>query len=247
MDANISGKVIVITGASSGIGWATAQKLSEQGAIVSLGARRIERLETLVEEIKARGGHAFAHRTDVTKKEDLEDLVNATVAKFGKVDVIVNNAGVMPLSLIESLKFEEWNQMIDVNIKGVLHGIAAVLPYFKAQKSGQVITISSVAGHLVAPTSAVYSATKFAVRALSEGFRQEVKPYNIRTTIISPGLTESELSHTITVEEVKNAIDELRKMSIPALSIANAIAYAIAQPEEVDTSEIIIRPTSQPM
>lgn len=247
MNTNISGKVIVITGASSGIGLATAKKLSEQGAIVSLGARRIERLEELVAEIKANGGKAIARRTDVINRVDLENLVKDTVAEFGKVDVIVNNAGVMPLSLIESLKFEEWNQMIDVNIKGVLHGIAAVIPYFKAQKSGQVINISSVAGHIVAPTSAVYSATKFAVRAISEGFRQEVKPYNIRTTIISPGLTESELSNTISVEEVKTSIDEMRKMSIPAVSIANAVAYAIAQPEDVDTSEIIIRPTSQPM
>lgn len=247
MDNNISGKVIVITGSSSGIGWATAKKLSEQGAIVSLGARRIDRLQSLVEEINSKGGRAYARTTDVTKREDLENLVADTVREFGKVDVIVNNAGVMPLSLIENLKYDEWDQMIDVNIKGVLNGIAAVLPYFKAQKSGQVINISSVAGHMVAPTSAVYSATKFAVRAISEGFRQEVKPYNIRTTIISPGLTESELSHTISVEEVKTSIDELRKMSIPAVSIANAIAYVISQTEEVDTSEIIIRPTLQPM
>ncbi len=247
MNNNILGKVIVITGASSGIGWATAKKLSEQGAIVSLGARRLDRLKSLVEEITSNGGRAYARTTDVTKREDLENLVADTIKEFGKVDVIVNNAGVMPLSLIESLKYDEWDQMIDVNIKGVLNGIAAVLPYFKAQKSGQVINVSSVAGHLVSPTSAVYSATKYAVRAISEGFRQEVKPYNIRTTIISPGLTESELSQTISVEEVKTSIDELRKMSIPAVSIANAIAYAISQTEEVDTSEIIIRPTLQPM
>lgn len=247
MNNNILGKVIVITGASSGIGWATAKKLSEQGAIVSLGARRLDRLKSLVEEITSNGGRAYARTTDVTKREDLENLVADTIREFGKVDVIVNNAGVMPLSLIESLKYDEWDQMIDVNIRGVLNGIAAVLPYFKAQKSGQVINVSSVAGHLVSPTSAVYSATKYAVRAISEGFRQEVKPYNIRTTIISPGLTESELSQTISVEEVKTSIDELRKMSIPAVSIANAIAYVISQTEEVDTSEIIIRPTLQPM
>ncbi|MBB5645634.1 SDR family oxidoreductase [Pedobacter cryoconitis] len=247
MNTNISGKVIVITGASSGIGLATAKKLSEQGAIVSLGARRMDKLEELVRAIETNGGQAIARRTDVSNRIDLENLVKDTVQEFGKVDVIVNNAGVMPLSLLESLKFDEWDQMIDVNIKGVLHGIAAVLPYFKAQKSGQVINVSSVAGHIVAPTSAVYSATKFAVRAISEGFRQEVKPYNIRTTIISPGLTESELSNTISVEQVKTSIDEMRKMSIPAISIANAIAYAIGQPEDVDTSEIIIRPTLQPM
>lgn len=244
---NISGKVIVITGASSGIGLATAKKLSEQGAIVSLGARRLDRLDELVNEIKANGGQAIARRTDVSNRTDIANLVKDTVAEFGKVDVIVNNAGVMPLSLLESLKFDEWDQMIDVNIRGVLHGIAAVLPYFKAQRSGQVINVSSVAGHIVAPTAAVYSATKYAVRAITEGLRQEVKPYNIRTTIISPGLTESDLALTISVEEVKSAIDEMRKMSIPAVSIANAIAYAIAQPEDVDTNEIIIRPTSQPM
>lgn len=247
MSTNISGKVIVITGASSGIGFATAKILSEQGAIVSLGARRIERLEALVTEIKANGGQALARQTDVTNREDLAALVHDTVKTFGKIDVIVNNAGVMPLSLIEDLKFDEWDQMINVNIKGVLHGLAAVLPYFKAQKSGQVINVSSLAGHIVAPTSAVYSATKFAVMAISEGFRQEVKPYNIRTTVISPGLTESELSHTISVEAVKNSIDELRKMSISADGIANAISYAISQPEDIDISEMIIRPTTQPM
>lgn len=247
MNTNISGKVIVITGASSGIGFATAKKLSKEGAIVSLGARRIERLEDLVNEIKANGGQAMARQTDVTKKEDLAALVKDTIEAFGKVDVIVNNAGVMPLSLVEDLKFEEWNQMIDVNIKGVLHGIAAILPYFKEQKSGQVINVSSLAGHMVAPTSAVYSATKAAVLMLTEGFRQEVKPYNIRTTIISPGLVESELSHTISVEYVKTSIDELRKLSIPADSIANAISYVVSQPDDVDVSEMIIRPTAQPM
>ncbi|SEW49629.1 SDR family oxidoreductase [Chitinophaga arvensicola] len=247
MSINISGKVIVITGASSGIGLATAKILSAQGAIVSLGARRIERLTPLVEEINSRGGKALARRTDVSVREDVLALVADTVAAFGKVDVMVNNAGVMPLSLIEDLKFEEWNQMIDVNVKGVLYGIAAVLPYFKQQRSGQVINVSSLAGHMVAPTSAVYSATKAAVLMLSEGFRQEVKPYNIRTTVVSPGLVESELSHTISAVEVKVAIDELRKLSIPAENIANAIAYVISQPEEVDVSEILIRPTAQPM
>ncbi|MBB5636834.1 NADP-dependent 3-hydroxy acid dehydrogenase YdfG [Pedobacter cryoconitis] len=247
MNTNISGKVIVITGASSGIGYATAKKLSEQGAIVSLGARRIEKLEALVKEITAHGGQALARRTDVGQKEELAALVSDTVKAFGKVDVIVNNAGVMPLSLIEDLKFDEWDQMINVNIKGVLYGLAAVLPYFKEQKSGQVINVSSVAGHMVAPTSAIYSATKSAVLMISEGFRQEVKPYNIRTTIISPGLTESELSDTISVAAVKTSIEELRKMSISAESIANAIAYVISQPEDVDVSEMIIRPTTQPM
>lgn len=245
MNTDISGKVIIITGASSGIGFATAKKLSEQGAIVSLAARRIDRLEDLVAEIKTKGGQAMARKTDITKHEDLKALVEETISLFGKVDVIVNNAGVMPLSLIEDLKFEEWNQMIDVNIKGVLNGIAATLPHFKAQKSGQVINVSSLAGHMVMPTSAVYSATKAVVLLLSEGFRQEVKPYNIRTTIISPGLVESELSHTISVAEVKASIDEFRKLSIPAENIANAISYVISQPFDVDINEIIIRPTAQ--
>lgn len=247
MNANILGKVIIITGASSGIGFATAKLLSEQGAKVSLAARRIDRLEALVAEINQSGGSAIAHQTDVTKSEDLTALVAKTLAEFGRIDVMINNAGVMPLSLIEDLKFDEWNQMIDVNIKGVLQGMAAVLPSFKAQKSGQVINVSSLAGHIVAPTAAVYSATKAAVLMLTEGFRQEVKPYNIRTTIISPGLVESELSHTITVEAVKTAIDELRKLSIAAQNIAQAVAYVIAQPADVDVSEMIIRPTSQPM
>lgn len=247
MSTNIKGKVIVITGASSGIGLATAKTLSAQGAIVSLGARRIDRLTALVEEVTANGGKALVYQTDVTKKEDLSSLVEATVKAFGKVDVIVNNAGVMPLSLVEDLKYDEWYQMIDVNIKGVLHGVAAVLPYFKAQKSGQIINVSSLAGHIVAPTAAVYSATKAAVLMLTEGLRQEVKPYNIRTTIISPGLVESELAHTISVAAVKDAIDEMRKQSIPASGIADAIAYVINQPENVDVNEMIVRPTIQQM
>lgn len=245
MTTTISGKVIVITGASSGIGLATAKKLSEQGAIVSLAARRIDRLEALAEEITAKGGQAMAMKTDVTQSGDLKILIEETVRRFGKVDVLVNNAGIMPLSLIEDLKIDEWNQMIDVNIKGMLNGIAGVLPYFKTQKSGQVINVSSLAGHMVMPTSAVYSATKAAVLMLSEGFRQEVKPYNIRTTVISPGLVESELAHTISVENVKASIDEFRKIAISAEHIANAISYAISQPADVDLNELIIRPTAQ--
>lgn len=247
MNTNISGKVVVITGASSGIGYATARKLSELGAIVCLGARRIKKLETLVNDISNSGGKAMARQTDVGKREDVLALVEQTVKTFGRIDVIVNNAGVMPLSLLEDLKYEEWDQMIDVNIKGVLHGIAAVLPYFKAQRAGQIINVSSTAGHSTAPTAAVYSGTKAAVLMISEGLRQEVKPYNIRTTIISPGLTESELATTISVDAVKSYIEDIRQMAIPAESIANAIAYAIAQPEQIDVNEMVIRPTAQSM
>lgn len=247
MNNSISGKVIIITGASSGIGLATAKLLAKEGAILSLGARRKEKLDELVAEITAEGGKATAFATDVSKRKDVEALVEHTLKTFGKIDVLFNNAGVMPISMLESLLYDEWEQMIDINIKGVLYGIGAVLPHFIEQKSGHFINVSSVAGHIVAPSSAVYSGTKFAVRAISEGLRQEVKPYNIRTSIISPGVTESELTHTITDEKVKPFINDLSGMAISAESIARAVAYVISQPEDVDISEMIIRPTAQPM
>ncbi len=243
----IKGKVVVITGASSGIGSATAKLLASKGAIVSLGARRIDRLESVVAEIESDGGKALAVATDVSKREDVQNLISQTIEKFGKIDVLFNNAGVMPISFLENLKYDDWEQMIDVNIKGVLYGIGAALPHFKAQKSGQFINVSSVAGHLVSPSSAVYSGTKFAVRAISEGLRQEVKPYNIRTSIISPGLIESELKHTVTDEVMKPMVEQMTQMAISADSIARAVAYVIEQPEDVDVNEMIIRPTQQPM
>lgn len=247
MSSNITGKVIIITGASSGIGLATAKLLAEKGAILSLAARRKNKLDELVKEIRDAGGKAEAFTTDVSKRGDVDAMVSGTIAAFGRIDVLFNNAGVMPLSMLESLRYDEWEQMIDVNIKGLLNGIGAVLPHFKAQQGGQFINVSSVAGHIIAPSSAVYSATKFAVRAISEGLRQEVKPYNIRTSIISPGITESELTNGITEENIKPMISQIKSMAIPADSIARAVAYVIEQPDDVDVNEMIIRPTAQPM
>lgn len=245
MNNNIKGKIVAITGASSGIGEAVARHLAAQGAKVSLGARRKDKLDTLVEEITKAGGTAIAFTCDVTDKDQVDNFLKGTVAAFGKLDVMFNNAGIMPLSLLENLKVEEWISMIDVNIKGLLYGIGSALPYFKDQKSGHFINTASVVGHFVPPTAAVYSATKFAVRAISEGLRQELTPYNVRCTIISPGLTQSELTNTINDNDIKNAIGDAMKMAISAESIARSVAYAIEQPDDVDVNEIIIRPTAQ--
>ncbi|SHM65572.1 SDR family oxidoreductase [Roseibium suaedae] len=246
MTDNISGKVIVITGASSGMGEAAARHLAGKGAKLVLGARRAERLDALVAEIAASGGEARSVPTDVTRLEDVKSLVDAAVDGFGKVDVLINNAGIMPLSPFESLKVDEWSNMIDVNIKGVLHGIAAVLPHMKSQKSGHVITTASVAAHLIFPASGVYSGTKFAVRAICEGFRQEVKDYNIRTTLLSPGAVKTELLDHITDEAVQSVNrDYVGQVGIPADSFARMAAFAISQPEDVDVNEIIFRPTAQ--
>ncbi|MGY9049929.1 oxidoreductase [Puniceibacterium antarcticum] len=246
MSNNIQDKVVVITGASSGMGESAARHLASLGAKVAMGARRTERLDALVYEITAAGGEAIAVATDVTKPDDVKRLVDMAVEAYGRIDVIINNAGIMPLSPIESLKIDEWDRMIDVNIRGVLHGIAAALPHMKAQKSGQIITTSSVAGHVIFPASAVYSGTKFAVRAISEGLRQEVKPYNIRTTILSPGAVKTELLEHISDEEVKAAnSDYVGQVGIPADSFARIAAFAISQPEDVDINEVIFRPTAQ--
>jgi len=242
----IEGKVIVITGASSGMGEAAARHLSAQGAAVVLGARRIERLQALTNEITASGGRALAVQTDVTDREQVERLVNAAVENHGRIDVLINNAGVMPLSPLERLKVDEWDQMIDVNLKGVLYGIAAALPHMKEQKSGHIINLSSVAGHKLFGGSAVYSATKFGVRALSEGLRQEVKPYNIRTTIISPGAVKTELLEHISEKDIQKANQEyVGQVGVPADSFARIVAFAISQPEELDINEILFRPTGQ--
>ena len=245
MGNNIEGKVVIITGASSGIGEAVAKHLTALGAKVSLGARRKEKLDQIVQDIEQSGGSARAFITDVTKKEDLDALVKNTIEAFGRVDVIFNNAGLMPLSRLENLHYEEWEKMIDTNIKGVLYGIGAILPVFKEQKSGHFINVSSVAGHRVGPGAAVYSATKFAVRAISEGLRQEVKPYNIRTTIISPGAIKTELPDTITDQKIKEVMQPVLDIAISPESIARAVAYVIEQPEEFDVNEIILRPTAQ--
>ena len=248
MADNIAGKVIVITGASSGMGEATARDLAEKGAKIVLGARRKDRLDKIVEEIEAADGEAIALETDVTRLEDVQALVKAATDKFGKLDVIFNNAGLMPLSHLESLKIDEWNQMIDVNIKGTLYGIAAALPVFKEQKSGHVINVSSVYGHKTVATGAVYCATKHAVRSLSEGLRQEVKDYNVRVTVISPGAVDTELTDHITEEgtgdEVRGSVKEI---AVPARTMADMVSFAVSQPENVDVNEILFRPTVQPV
>lgn len=246
MSNNIEGKVVVITGASSGNGEATARFLSAQGASVVLGARRVDRLQALTDELTGRGGKALAVTTDVTHCDQVHRLVDAGVQTFGRIDVMLNNAGLMPHSPLERLKIDDWNRMIDVNLKGVLYGIAAALPYMKQQKSGHFINVSSVAGHKVRPGSAVYAATKTAVLVLSEGLRQEVKPYNIRTTVISPGALATELANSITEPDVAENISKfMHEIALPADSFARAVAFAISQPEEVDVNEILFRPTRQ--
>jgi NADP-dependent 3-hydroxy acid dehydrogenase YdfG len=245
MSNNIEGKVVVITGASSGLGEATARLLSAQGASVVLGARRIDRIQSLADELTGSGGKALAIPTDVTHYNQVKRLVDAAVQTFGRIDVMINNAGLMPHSPLERLKIEDWNRTIDVNIKGVLYGIAAALPYMKQQKAGHIINVSSVAGHKVRPTSAVYAATKAAVLTLSEGLRQEVKPYNIRTTVISPGAVATELPNSVTEPDIAENVRKSYEIAIPAASFARAVAFAMSQPEEVDVNEILFRPTRQ--
>lgn len=246
MKENIEGKIVVISGASSGLGEAAAKHLSALGATVVLGARRADRIKELANEITNNGGKALAVAADVTQLDEVKKLVDSAVEQFGRVDVILNNAGIMPLSPMDRLNVQEWNKMIDVNIKGVLNGIAAVLPYMKEQKSGQIINTSSVAGHKIFTGSAVYSATKFAVRALTEGLRMEVKPYNIRTTIVCPGAVKTELLEHITETDIQQANQEyVGTVGISPDSFARVVAFAISQPEDVDVNEIIFRPTSQ--
>lgn len=246
MKNNIEGKVVVITGASSGLGAATAQHLSAQGAIVVLGARRKERIDALADKLGTAGGKAIAVETDVAQRDQVKRLVDTAVQTYGRIDVMINNAGLMPQSLLENLKIDEWDRMIDVNIKGVLYGIAAALPYMKQQQAGHIINVSSVAGHKVGPGAAVYSATKHAVLTLSEGLRQEVKPYNIRTTVISPGAVATELPNTVTDPAVAERINKLyTEIAIPADSFARAVAFAVGQPDDVDINEILFRPTLQ--
>jgi NADP-dependent 3-hydroxy acid dehydrogenase YdfG len=244
MTEGIAGKVVVITGASSGLGEATARALAREGAKLVLGARRLDRLQALAKDLSL--GEKAAVSTDVTKPEQVKRLVDTAVQARGRVDVIINNAGLMPHSPLERLKIDDWNRTIDVNIKGVLYGIAAALPHMKAQKSGHIINVSSVAGHLVRPGGAVYSATKHAVRVISEGLRQEVKPYNIRSTIISPGAVATELPDSITEPDVAAGIkDFYQHYAIPADSFARAVIFAMSQPEDVDVNEILFRPTRQ--
>ena len=246
MTQGIENKVVVITGASSGLGEATARHLSALGATVVLGARRVERLQTLVAELTAGGAKALAVATDVTDSEQVKRLVQAAVETYGRIDVMLNNAGLMPHSPLDRLRIDEWDRMIDVNIKGVLYGIAAALPHMQRQKAGHIINVSSVAGHKVGPGSAVYAATKHAVRALTEGLRQEVKAYGIRTAVISPGAVSTELPNTISDAEVAERVSRLyEQVAIPADSFARAVAFAMSQPEDVDINEILFRPTRQ--
>ncbi len=245
MSNNIAGKIVVITGASSGLGEATARHLSEQGAVVVLGARRIDRIAVLAKELAGSEGKTIAVQTDVTQCEQVKKLVEAAVEKYGRIDVMINNAGLMPHSPLDRLKIDDWDRMIDVNIKGVLYGIAAALPYMQKQKSGHIINVSSVAGHKVRPASAAYAATKHAVLALSEGLRQEVKPYNIRTTVISPGAIATELPNSVTEPDIADNVRKIYEIAIPADSFARAVAFAISQPDDIDVNEILFRPTLQ--
>jgi NADP-dependent 3-hydroxy acid dehydrogenase YdfG len=246
MNNNIEGKVVVITGASSGNGEATARYLSSRGATVVLGARRADRLQSLADELTRKGGKALAIQTDVTEVNQVKRLVDEAVKTFGRIDVMINNAGLMPHSPLERLKIDDWDRTIDVNLKGVLYGIAAALPYMKQQKSGHFINVSSVAGHKVRPGSAVYAATKTAVLVISEGLRQEVKPYNIRTTVISPGALATELPNSITEPDVaENVRKFVQEVALPAESFARAVAFAMSQPEDMDVNEILFRPTRQ--
>ncbi|MDL4843178.1 SDR family oxidoreductase [Aquibacillus rhizosphaerae] len=243
---NIKDKVVIITGASSGIGEETAKELAQNGAKVVLAARRENRLKEIQKVIEDKGNTATYKVTDVTSFDEMESLAQTAHEKFGKVDVIVNNAGLMPLSFLNKRKINEWNTMIDVNIKGVLNGIGAVLPYMREQKEGHVVNISSVAGHSVGPGSAVYSGTKFAVRAITEGLRKEESASsNIRATIISPGAIETELTDHITDEDIRAATGEIKKMAIEPEHIARTIRFAIEQPEEVGINEMVVRPTVQ--
>jgi len=244
--SNIADKVVVITGASSGIGESTAKLLARHGAKVVLAARRKDRLDAAVQEIAAAGGTAISCAVDVTKRAEVEALIRAAVDSFGRVDVIVNNAGIMPIAPIEALKVEEWDRQIDVNIKGVLYGVAAVLPHMQKQQSGHIINLASVFGIKVfAPGGTVYCATKSAVRALTEGLRMELHSHNIRCTLVSPGAVATELPESSSEEATRKNLRELYKMAMPANAIARAIAYAIEQPAEVEIDEIVIRPTAQ--
>lgn len=240
----IQGKVVLITGASSGIGEATARLLAAQGAIVVLGARRIDRLQALVDAITDDGGKAVAHAVDVTQREQVRAFADHALERFGRIDVIINNAGVMPLAPLAALKVEEWERTLDVNIKGVLYGIAAVLPTLLAQGAGHVVNIASIGGLYVMPSATVYCASKFAVRAISDGLRQESD--TVRVTCVYPGVVESELADGITDPATAAAISQFRSVALKPDAIARAIAHAIGQPADVDTTDIVVRPLAHP-
>ena len=236
---------VAITGASSGIGEATALLLAERGAKIVLGARGSDRLEALARRIMASGGEAAYARTDVKRREDLSNLVGLAIERYGKLDVLVNNAGVAPISPLDELRVEDWEEMIDVNLKGVLYGIAAALPVFRRQGFGHFVNVISTAGIQITPTMAVYAGTKNAVRTITEGLRQEAGE-KLRVTGISPGFVHTNLADSMTNSGVKSRIiDQMDKIAIPPVAIARAIAFAIEQPDEIDVNEIVVRPTAQ--
>jgi NADP-dependent 3-hydroxy acid dehydrogenase YdfG len=241
----IENKVVVITGASSGISEATALLLAERGAKVVLGARGLDRLQALAARIADGGGEAAYAPTDVRRRDDLSNLVKLACERYGKLDVLVNNAGIMPISPLDDLRVEDWEEMIDINIKGLLYGIAAALPLFRKQGFGHFVNTASTAGHKTVPNQSVYSGTKFAVRAISEGLRQEAGD-KLRVTIISPGFVRTNFADSVTNPEVKAKLAESRdKFAMPPDAIARAIAFAIEQPADIDVNEIVIRPTAQ--
>ena len=243
----IKQKVVIVTGASSGIGYATALKLSKAGAKVAAGARRVEKLETLKKEVQKYGGEMLVKKIDVTKKEDCDSFINFVTKTWNHIDILINNAGIMPLSFFKNLKVSEWEQMIDVNLKGVLYCTAAVIPYMMTNKSGHIVNISSVAGRIVFPAGSVYCATKHAVTAFSEGLRQELSQrYNIKVTCIEPGVVSTELPNTITDKSLDSFVESVKEMeSLNAEDIANAIIYSLDSPEYLNINEILLRPLSQ--
>ena len=245
MENNIEDKVVVITGASSGIGEATAIMLAERGAKVVLGARGLNRLEALARRIMGAGGEVAYAQTDVRRREDLTSLVKLALDRYDQLDVLISNAGIMPVSPLDDLRVEDWENMIDINVKGVLYGIAAALPVFRKQGFGHFVNTASTAGHKTVPNQSVYSATKFAVRAISEGLRMEAGE-KLRVTIISPGFVNTNFAEGVTNPEVKTQLENARdKFALPPEAIARAIVFAIEQPSDVDVNEIIVRPTAQ--
>ena len=243
----IKDKVAIVTGASSGIGYATVLALSKAGAKVAIGARRTDRLDKLQNEVTQNGGEALSQKLDVTKKIDCDSFVDATVKKWGRVDILVNNAGLMPLSFVKNTKVDEWERMVDVNIKGVLYCTAAVIPHMISRKSGHIVNISSVAGRIVFPAGSVYCATKHAVAAFSEGLRQELSPkHNIRVTSIEPGVVETELTNTITDKSLESFLKYVKEIkSLKAEDVANAILFAVDSPPHVNVNEVLMRSTQQ--
>lgn len=243
----LDGKVAIITGASSGIGYATAETLAKAGAKVALGARRADRLEGLAKRIAGNGGEAFYQKLDVTQRPECDAFAKAVLDKWGSIDILVNNAGLMPLSFFKNLKVDEWDRMVDVNIKGVLYSTGAVISHMREKKAGHIVNLSSVAGRIVFPAGSVYCATKHAVAAFSEGLRQEFSVRsNIRVTSIEPGVVATELNDAITDESLQGFVESARKMeALQARDIANAILYAVDSPPHVNVNEVLIRPTTQ--